>query len=324
MLPKDHLWPIDDWWNFHAGGGEFTNISVYTKALTARYGQAESVEDYAQRAQVMNYEGTRAMFEAYSRNKYASTGVIQWMLNNAWPSIIWHLYDYYLRPGGGYFGAKRALEPLHPLYSYDDRSVWLVSSQYTDVKNLKLIAKVYNFDMVEKFSQESTVDAAADSTNKVLTLPDLPDTGAVYFLVLRLQDAAGKVVGSNFYWLSAKAETLKWDESNWFVTPTATFADFTALSQLPSVTLNLTSRTEKSGDESITRVTVENPSKALAFFIRLKVNKGAHGEELLPVIWEDNYFSLLPGEKREASATYRNNILGTAKPTVEVSGWNVH
>jgi len=324
MLPKDHLWPIDDWWNFHAGGGQFTDIHVYTQALTARYGQADSVEDYAQKAQVMNYEGIRAMFEAYSRNKYASAGVIQWMLNNAWPSIIWHLYDYYLRPGGGYFGAKRAMEPLHPLYSYDDRSVWVVNSRYDDVKNLKLTTKVFNLDMTERLSQQSTVDASADSTNKVLTLPAFPDVSAVYFLLLRLQDAAGKVVGSNFYWLSAKADTLQWDESNWFVTPTATFADFTALSQLPSVTLKVTNLTEKRGDESITHVTVENPSKALALFIRLKVNKGTKGEEILPVIWEDNYFSLLPGEKREVSATYRNSMLGTAKPTVEVSGWNVH
>jgi len=264
------------------------------------------------------------MFEAYSRNKYASTGVIQWMLNNAWPSMIWHLYDYYLRPGGGYFGAKIAMEPVHPLYSYDDRSVWVVSSRYDDVNGLKLVTKVYNLDMTEKFSQESPVDAAADSTNKVLTLPSLPDSSPVYFLVLRLQDSTGKAVGSNFYWLSSKPETLKWEESNWFVTPTASFADFTALSQLPAVSLKVSSHSEKSGDESTTRVTVENPNKAPAFFIRLKVNKGEKGEEILPVIWEDNYFSLLPGEKREVSATYRSSALGTAKPTVEVAGWNVH
>jgi exo-1,4-beta-D-glucosaminidase len=76
----------------------------------------------------------RAMYEAYSRNKYQATGVIQWMLNNAWPSMIWHLYDYYLRPAGGYFGAKNAMEMLHPVYGYDDHSIWLVSSQYEDVK----------------------------------------------------------------------------------------------------------------------------------------------------------------------------------------------
>jgi exo-1,4-beta-D-glucosaminidase len=324
MLPKDHLWPIDDWWNYHAGGGQFKDLHVYTDALTARYGKAETLEEYALKAQLMNYEGIRAMFEAYSRNKYTSTGVIQWMLNNAWPSMIWHLYDYYLRPGGGYFGAKRAMEPLHPLYSYDDHSVWVVSSRYDDVPRLKLTTKIYNLDMTEKFSQESSVDAAADSTNKVLTLPVLTDASPVYFLVLRLEDNAGKLVGSNFYWLSTKPESLDWEKSNWFTTPTSSFADYTALSQLPTANLKIASRTERQAEESVTHVTVENPGKALAFFVHLKVDKGKGGEEILPVIWEDNYFSLLPGEKREVTATYRTAGLGSAKPDVEVSGWNVH
>ncbi len=107
MLPPEHLWPIDSWWNYHAGGGMFADIHVFTNALNERYGPSASVEEYAMKAQVMEYEGERAMFEAFGRNKYTSTGVIQWMLNNAWPSMIWHLYDYYLRPGGSYFGAKK-------------------------------------------------------------------------------------------------------------------------------------------------------------------------------------------------------------------------
>ena len=321
MLPKDHLWPIDDWWNYHAGGGEFKDIHVFTDALNARYGNATGVEDYTFKSQLMGYEGIRAMFEAYSRNKYTSTGVIQWMLNNAWPSVIWHLYDFYLRPGGGYFGAKKAMEPLHPVYSYDDGSIWVVSSQYEDTKGLKLTAKIYNLDMTEKFSQQEAVDAAADSTNKVLTLKEIQDLSPTYFLVLRLEDASGKLMGSNFYWLSTKPETLDWEKSNWYTTPTVSYADYTALSQLPKVKLNVTSRNERKGHDAITHVTVENPSKSLAFFIRLKVNKT--GKEILPVLWEDNYFSLLPGEKREVSATYRASELGTAKPSVEVSGWNV-
>jgi len=323
MLPKDHLWPIDDWWNFHAGGGEFKDIHVYTDALTARYGKADTLEDYTFKAQLMNYEGIRAMFEGYSRNKYTSTGVVQWMLNNAWPSMIWHLYDWYLRPAGGYFGAKRAMEVLHPIYGYDDHSVWVVSSQYGDAKGLKLTTKVYNLDMTEKFSQESSVDAAADSTQRVLTIPDLSDPSPVYFLALRLEDSAGKLVGSNFYWLSTKQETLDWSKSNWYMTPTATFADYTALSQLPKVKLKVTSRTERKGDDTLTHVMLENPNKSLAFFVRLKLSKEAGGEEVLPVIWQDNYVSLLPGEKRDLTATYRSAALGAAKPTIEVSGWNL-
>jgi exo-1,4-beta-D-glucosaminidase len=323
MVGKDHLWPIDDVWNFHAGGGEFKTINVFSEALANRYGKSDNVEDFAQKSQMQTYEGVRAMYEAYSRNKYEATGVIQWMLNNAWPSMIWHLYDYYLRPGGGYFGAKRAMEALHPLYGYDDHSIWVVSSQYEDAKDLKLTTKIYNLDMSEKFSQENNLDAPADSTAKIFTLPDLVGLSPTYFLVLRLEDSMGKLVGSNFYWLSTKPETIDWAKSTWWMTPTESYADFTALSQLPKVKLSISDHSERRGEEEITHVTLENPSKNLAFFVRLKVDKGIKGEEILPVVWEDNYISLLPGEKREVSATYRASELGTAKPAVEASGWNL-
>src|SRR6266851_4103598 len=323
MVGKDHLWPIDDVWNFHAGGGEFKTIQVFSEALTQRYGKADSVEDFAFKSQLMTYEGVRAMYEAYGRNKYEATGVIQWMLNNAWPSMIWHLYDYYLRPGGGYFGSKRAMEALHPIYGYDDHSIWVVSSQYQDVKGLKLTTGIYDLDATEKFSQENSLDAAADSTAKIFTLPDVSGLSPTYFVGLRLEDSTGKLVGSNFYWLSTKPETLDWAKSNWWMTPTESYADYTALSQLPKVKLNVTERTEHKGEEAVTHVTLTNPSKSLAFFVRLKVDKGSHRDEILPVIWEDNYISLLPGEKREVTATYRARELGASKPVVEVSGWNV-
>ena len=323
MVGKDHLWPVDDVWNYHAGGGEFKTINVFSDALANRYGKSDNVEDFAFKSQMQTYEGVRAMYEAYSRNKYQSTGVIQWMLNNAWPSMIWHLYDYYLRPGGGYFGAKRALEALHPVYGYDDHSIWVVSSQYEDAKGLKLTTKLYNLDTAEKFSHQDSLDAAADSTAKILTLPDVPGLSSVYFVALRLTDSAGKLVGSNFYWLSTKPETIDWAKSTWWMTPTDSFADYTALAQLSKIKLKVTDRTERKGDEFITHVTLENPSKSLAFFVRLKVQKGMKGEEILPVLWDDNYISLLPGEKREVTATYRTGELGSEKAAVRVSGWNV-
>jgi exo-1,4-beta-D-glucosaminidase len=215
------------------------------------------------------------------------------------------------------------MEALHPLYGYDDHSIWLVSSQYEDAKGLKLTTKVYNLDATEKFTQSNTVDAGADSTTKIFPLPDISGLSPTYFLVLRLEDSTGKLVGSNFYWLSTKPETLDWAKSTWWMTPTADYADFTALSQLPKVKLKVTDRSERKGEDEVTHVVLENPSKNLAFFVRLKVNKGAKGDEILPVVWEDNYISLMPGEKREVSASYRASELGGAKAAVEVSGWNV-
>ncbi len=177
--------------------------------------------------------------------------------------------------------------------------------------------------MTEKFSRESSLDVPADSTAKIFTLPVVPGLSPAYFLVLRLTDAKGKQVGSNFYWLSTKPETIDWAKSTWWMTPTESYADFTALSQLAKVKLKVIDRTERKGEESVTHVTVENPSKSLAFFVRLKVDKGVNGDEILPVIWQDNYISLLPGEKRELTATYRTSELGGEKPVVKVSGWNV-
>jgi exo-1,4-beta-D-glucosaminidase len=327
MVPKNHLWPIDEYWNFHAGGGAFKNIQVFTDALNERYGKAENAKDFAFKSQLMTYEGVRAMYEAYSRNKYESTGVIQWMLNNAWPSMIWHLYDYYLRPGGGYFGAKKAMQTLDPVYGYDDHSVWLVSSQYVDAKGLKVAARIFNIDGKQKFWKDATVDAVADSTAKVFEIPQIEGLSPTYFLDLRITDARGKLAGSNFYWLSAKPETLDWAKSNWYTTPTESYADYTALAQMPKVRLNVESRSERSGNsdskDAVTRVVLENPSNNVAFFVRLKLVKGRGGEEILPVVWQDNYISLLPAEKREITATYHTGSLGTSKPEVEISGWNV-
>ena len=323
MFPPDKLWPPNEVWSFHSGGDVFTDIKKFTAALDARYGKAATVEDFAAKSQIMAYEGIRAMFEAYSRNKYRSTGVIQWMLNNAWPGLIWHLYDWYMRPGGGYFGAKIALEALHPMYSYDDRTIWVVNSRYRDEKGLKLTARVLNSDMTQKWTETTTLEAAADSSQRVMKLPAVEGLSTTYFVHLLLEDGAGRKVGSNFYWLSTRPDVMDWDKSQWFYTPTRSYADMTALAQLPKVKLRMQNRTARRGAEVITTVNLENPGPGLAFFVRLKATKGPKGEEVLPVLWQDNYVSLLPGEKRSISATFRAQDLGSARPAIELSGLNL-
>jgi exo-1,4-beta-D-glucosaminidase len=319
MLGADHLWPIDDVWNFHAGGQEFKNVERYTAALEARYGKARDVLDYVWKSQAMAYEGERAMFEAFRRNRGKATGIVQWMLNNAWPSIIWHLYDWYLRPGGGYFGAKVANEPVHVLYSYDDRSVVVANDALSPRRALKVSGRVLDLGAQEKLALETTIDVPADSVVRAFTLPEVPGLTTTYFVRLRVEDASGAVLSRNFYWLSTKPDVLDWERAEWFFTPQKQYADLTGLGTLPRVSLEVSSEFAPGK----ARVRISNPGSSLAFLVRLKVTKGKAGDEVLPVLWEDNYFELLPGEAREISASYSSSDLGGAIPAVEVDGWNV-
>jgi exo-1,4-beta-D-glucosaminidase len=324
FIPKEHLWPIDVVWNFHAGGERFTNVNVFTDGLNRRYGKATSLEDYERKAQAMAYDGQRAMFEAYGRNKYAATGVIQWMLNNAWPSLIWHLYDYYLVPAGGYFGTKKACEPLHVQYSYDDNSVAVVNGAYDSLNGVKVSAKIYNLDAKEKASRETSMDLAPDSSTRAFELPKVDGLTKTYFLKLELHDTGGKLLSDNFYWLSTKPDVLDWKKKKDTVyTPQAEFGDLTGLNDLPQVKLEVQAVNKAEGGSGATHVTLRNSSSVLAFMVHLKVTRGKGGEEVTPIYWEDNYLSLLPGEQREVSAKYDSTSLGGRELVLFVDGFNI-
>jgi exo-1,4-beta-D-glucosaminidase len=325
FIPKEHLWPIDEVWNYHAGKERFTTVNVFTDGLNRRYGTATSLDDYERKAQAMTYDGQRAMFEAYARNKYTSTGVIQWMLDNAWPSLIWHLYDYYMVPAGGYYGTKKATEPLHVQYSYDDNSVAVINGTYESVKRAKITAKLYNIDAKEKREREATLDLAPDSSTKAFDLPKVDDLSKTYFLRLDLRDAEGKLLSDNFYWLSTKADTLDWSHKKDTVyTPQAEFGDLTGLNSLPpaKIVVDKQSLGKTSGNNWMT-MTIENKGEGIAFMVHPRVTRGQGGEDVTPIFWSDNYFSLLPGEKRSVRAHYDDTALAGKEPVLEVEGYNV-
>ncbi|HZE09655.1 MAG TPA: hypothetical protein VE110_12950, partial [Gemmatimonadaceae bacterium] len=326
MVPaQDIKWPLDSVWLYHAAGGQFTHLlDKFDTALITRYGPPASATDYTFVSQLMTYEGERAMFEAYRRNEYVSTGVIQWMFNNAWPSIYWHLFDWYLRPAGGYFGTKKANEPVHVLYSYDDHSIAIVNSSPSPapIRGARLRTRIFAVDGSQKFSQDTVLDVPADSSMRVFYLPMPAGVVGAYFVDLRLSGADGKPISSNFYWLSTKPDVLA-DTSTWYMTPVKSYADYTALRNMPAATVTITPRFTSSGGTGTARVTLRNTSSAIAFFLRAQV-VGRGGEEALPVLWDDNYISLLPGESRTITATYRLSDLGGVPPSVVVSGWNFH
>ena len=295
---------------------------MFNQALSKRYGAAKSLEDYVRKAQLMNYEAQRAMFEAYSQRKYTSTtGVVQWLLNNAWPSLIWHLYGYDFSLAGGYFGAKKANEPVHIQYSYDDRSIVVVNQTQEAAPGLTASVRVYDRESQERFALDFPVAIAADSAAKVTALPEIERLSNAYFLKVSLLKGTTPV-SLNWYWLSRKPDVSDFKRSDWGGTPVTQFADFTDLAGLPPATIKATA-TAKEGQAL--RVEIQNTSPVIAFFVRLKLARSVDGVEILPALWQDNYVSLLAGEKRVLEVSYSGTgALRGGVPSVEISGWNVN
>jgi len=327
FLPEDHLWPVDGLWRLHTGAGIFNdNLDHFNASMEAIYGQPKGLDDYLLKSQAMAYDGERAMFEAFGRNKYTSTGVIQWMLNNAWPSVIWHLYDFYLQPAGGYFGTKKACEPLHIQYSYDDRSVVVVNSVNRDFSDLTAEATMYDFNLQQLFTRTVSLKSPSDSVQRLFTLPsDVIETD-VYFVRLTLLDKTRKAVSSNFYWLPKKLSTYNWSEEEVskhpYYTGVASYENLSMLNQLQKVHLDASAAARRQPEGEDVRVQIHNPSKNLAFQIQISIVDDKSGEEILPVLWEDNYFSLMPGESRSVAAHYSSAASHDPLKLV-VSGWNI-
>ena len=324
MLPASDLVPGSTGWNYHAGGERFTQLTHFDQSMRAIYGRPRGIDDYERKSQAMAYDAERAMFESYSRNKYTSTGVIQWMLNNAWPSVIWHLYDYYLQPAGGYFGAKKACAPIHVQYSYDDRSVVVVNSTYARTGPLTVTAQVYDAGLHRSYLHSVGLELGADGTARVLTLPQQAflSVSPINYVELTLADSSGKTIDTNFYWLSSKKNQYDWPKTDAY-TAISSYEDLTVLQSLPSAgKLEAFAEIEKASGHLNVLVKVTNRSENLAFQVHFSVRDKNH-DEILPVLWQDNYIELLPGESRELTAQLRS-ASGVGDGTeVAMDGWNI-
>jgi exo-1,4-beta-D-glucosaminidase len=246
------------------------------------------------------------------------------MLNNAWPSLHWHLYDYFLNPAGAYFGARIANEPLHIQYSYDTREIMLVNQTLATEHGLRVLIRVRNLDGSVAFERRlQGVDLPGNLARAVAVVPTVADVSATYFIELELAAADGNVISRNVYWLATQTDELDWANSNWYLTPVTRYADLTALQTMPVAPSEVLATMRREGDEQAITITLTVPSssKAMAFFQHLSIRQSGHGEPVVPVLWSDNDVSLWPGESRTVTA--RINATAAAMPVVEVSGWNV-
>jgi exo-1,4-beta-D-glucosaminidase len=327
-LEQEALWKYPKVRQYHSteSWSPFATLETFDTALAKRYGAPKDLADFVAKAQLDNYDNVRAQFEAFNAHRDAAnpaTGVIFWMLNNAWPSLHWHLYDYYLNPAGAYFGAKKANEPVHIQYSYDTRAIMLVNQTLTAMHGLTAGIRVRDLDGAVHLEKNlDNIELAGNHTSQLMTLEPPAGISGTYFVELNLQSADGKPVSRNVYWLATQTDKLDWAKSNWYLTPVTRYADFTALQSLPASSVEAHASVQREGGDDIVTVTLTVPAtvKTLALFQHLSLRQGAHGDVVVPIRWTDNDVTLWPGESLTLSARYAAQ---KTAPTLELSGWNL-
>lgn len=323
MFPPEKMWPVNDYWDYHCGRNEFNTIKRYKHAMDMRYGPSHTLEEFVKKAQLMNYEAIRPMFEAFAVNKVKATGIIQWMLNAAWPKLFWQLYDYYLTPNGAFYGTMKGCEPLHAIYNYGDHGIYLSNDSYHPEKNLQVTIQAFDLDGTILLNDSTVSEVPEYSSKKVYDLPALNPRANVYFLNLRLSGESGNLISENFYWLSSKEDVLDEAKSEWFVTPNKAYADFTGLNNMAEARLEGNAVRSTNENMVIITITLKNTSPVVAFFTELKLKDPVTSELVLPVYWTDNYVSILPGRSKTITVKADSRCIKGEKTVIEVSGWNV-
>jgi exo-1,4-beta-D-glucosaminidase len=322
------LWQNFDATQYHRSqSSTFNTLKIFDDALAGRYGPMASLDDYVRKAQLAQYENVRAQFESFGRNFSDSSnpanGVIYWMLNSGWTSLHWQLFDTYLDQNGAYYGAKKAGEPLHVQYSYDNRNVVVVNNRHGSASGLTVKVDLYTVDGANRFSQTATGLTAPGDGGRVtaLTVPaSVSGLSSTYLARLLLTDSSGAEVSRNVYWLSTRKDVIDWANNDWFYAPTSQYADLKGLATMPRSTIGATASTSTSGDTATTRVTLRNTGTRPALYLDAHVMAG--GAPALPISWNDNAVSLWPGESTTLTATYRTADLHGSAPGVRITGWN--
>jgi len=315
MIPPDELWPIGKAYDYHCttAGEAMHSLDVLKEVVLKRYGPSGDLDDFLLKAHHLDYDGTRAMFEGFRANVPRSTGLIQWMLNSAWPSLYWQLYDWYLVPVASYWSVKKACLPQQLIYNYHDKHIYIVNDEQKDC-TFTAEAEVYSID--GRLTSKTVVHEVETDAGTSVKLFPIEGDNQPYFLFLSLTDSDGKVAAENSYCLSPTEDIHDWDNYNWVRTRLKQHADYKGLDNLKEIQLKPAVEVNKNE----IHVELTNNSGVVAFFVRMSI-KDKNGELITPVFWTDNFVTMKPGETK----TYICRMTNPDAPIsqLEISGWNV-
>ena len=297
LEPKSILWGQHD---YTLNGAQ--RASTFNEIIENGYGPAKDVKEFSEHAQFVNYDGYKGMFESRSINR---KGLLLWMSHPAWPSMTWQTYDWYFEPNGSYFGCKKGAEPLHIQWNPAENVIEVVNYNGGDRTGLKAHALIMNMDGTVKWTREAVVDSKEDSTLKCFEIEFAEDLSDVHFIKLYLTKD-GKTLSDNFY-INGKE-----------------YGNHQAMKQMAKADVRSDVKFCKGEDGVWTgTVTLENRSSVPAIMIRLNVVGRRDGEQILPMFYGDNYFSLMPGEVKEVSLKWYEADTRGNRPRVRITGYNL-
>ena len=304
MLPEKDWWPMNDRWGMHDFVLGTMQSGVKYLAECRRYGCFDDLPSFVRFAQMVNYENHKAMLESFAAND--SNGLLLWMSMSAWPSMVWQTFDYYYDTGAGYFGCKTACQPVHPIWNPLNDEILLANHTARPLEDVRVVCKVYNLDGTETNRMEATGSFAPSEVRPLFTA-QFPESGWNYVKLIRLSayDRDGEPLGENFYWTNIRYER-----------------EFSALDRMPRVNLTAKAVGSEALDGGRVRYTVRihNDSGTPALLIRLKTLDPATGKRVLPAYYEDNYFSLMPGEEKTVRVEF---AAPDTDPAFWIEGFNI-
>jgi hypothetical protein len=292
-------WFLHDWCT---NGNQ--QVDSYQTAIETQLGTAVSLDDFCAKAQFVNYENIRAMFEAWNTKLWNdASGLMLWMSNPAHHSTVWQTYDYDLDVNGTYYGARKGCEALHVQASLTDWQVLAVNHTAQALTGATVTAELYNLSgkaLAAPQSQAVTVDPS--SAAPLFTVGFDASMPSPHLLRLRLTDQQNRLLSENIYWRYRNAQ------------------DMQALNQLPQVPVTSSVRGTGSGNQLA--VTLTNDGKAVAAMVVLSLRDRSSGQRILPTLYSENYLWLLPGETRDVTLSWRASLKHFA-PQVLVNGYNL-
>ena len=294
-LDAEHLWPQNIYWGRHDYTMEGAQRGAsFNQMIADNFGEPTSAEEFCEWAQWINYEGYRAMYESGNKN---AMGLLIWMSHPCWPSMVWQTYDYYLEPTAAYFGVKHACEPLHVQWNPMTKQVEVINHSAGHQTGL-VQADIFLLDGTLLQYNEMPYDLQEDSFLDAMTIDEPSDYKGTYILRLTLSNNEAQLVSRNDYVLSN-------DDSGSRV----------ALLDMRRAQLDITTHGKS--------ITLTNTGDVPAMMIRLNL-KGDDGEQILPAIYSDNYFNLLPaGETRTINIEWKDEDARGCQPIIEITGMNL-